>query len=112
MMLRVKDGVKLYGLQPEMLWAIDRINECYDRIGKDCTITSGRGDRHSSKSRHYPGHAVDARTRHLTEAEKLEVKVDIQETLGPQFDVILESTHLHVEFDPKMATEYLTKLPT
>ena len=110
-MLRVKDGVSLYGLQPEMLWAIDRVKECYEQLGEHCTITSARGDRHSSKSRHYSGLAVDFRNRNLDSNQKAEIDGLMREALGIQYDVIPEPTHIHVEYDPKHAPEYFTKLP-
>lgn len=30
-----------------------------------------------------------------------EIKKDIQAAIGPDYDVIVESNHIHLEFDPK-----------
>lgn len=106
MVLHVKEDVKLYGLQPEALWAIDRVEEVYDHNGKHCTITSARGGSHSSHSHHYKGMAVDFRTRHLTEAEKQKIYTDVRHVLGEDYDVVLESDHLHIEYDPSRKEEY------
>lgn len=104
-MLFLKKGVFLYGLQPEMLWAADRANEIYERFGKDCVITSGRGDQHGSHSHHFKGLAIDLRTRHLTHQEQEQVKIQLQSTLGTEYQVVLETDHLHVEYDPASATQ-------
>ena len=65
------------------------------------TITSGRGDKHSEKSRHFSGHAIDLRTRHLS-LTQINAWIDaIKEALGRDYDVIFEGNHIHVEYDPK-----------
>jgi hypothetical protein len=105
-MLHVKEDVKLYGLQPEALWAIDRVEEVFNHNGRHCTITSARGDSHSSHSHHYKGLAVDFRTRHLSETEKQKITRDVIHVLGTDYDVVLESNHLHIEYDPSRIEEY------
>ena len=106
-MLQFKDGVPIFGLQPEILYAIDRTNEIYDRHGVDCVITSSRyGDRHSYGSLHYSGGAFDVRTRQLTEGQINDVVADLKSELGRDYDVIFESNHIHVEYQPKAAMEY------
>jgi hypothetical protein len=100
-MLQVKTGVLLAGLQPEMLIAIDAANLVYSVHNKDCVITSARGDTHSNHSHHYKGLAVDLRTRHLVEPVKIKIVDALQTALGAEYQVIPESTHIHVEYDPK-----------
>lgn len=110
-MLRFKQGVRAYGLAPEMLLALDRAAIVYQAFDKDCTVTSARGDRHSVKSRHYSGLAVDLRTRDLTEVQIRQIHEGLIQALGPDYDVILEADHFHIEYDPKNAYQYLTKGP-
>ncbi len=95
----IKSGVDLRGLQPQMALAYTIISKCYGMY--DCVITSGSDSKHGPNSLHYSGRALDIRTRHLA-GQALQAIVDkVKECLGPQFDVVLESDHLHVEFDPK-----------
>jgi hypothetical protein len=60
---------------------------------------------HHRGSRHYPsnhggvGYAVDLRVWGFDDSERLEVARQIQHQLGPQYDVVDEGTHLHVELD-------------
>jgi UDP-N-acetylenolpyruvoylglucosamine reductase len=64
-------------------------------------LTSANDGQHGFGSLHYAGLAVDVRTHHVT-ANDIEPLADtIREALGPQFDVVLEDTHIHVEFQPK-----------
>lgn len=66
------------------------------------TVTSMRDGRHGPNSRHYAGLAVDLRTRHLTPEQKAEWLATLRANLDPQgFDTVLESNHLHIEYDPK-----------
>jgi len=74
----------------------------YRDRGYDCVVTSAIDGVHSHGSRHYSGLAVDLRTRNI-DAEDMKRMVfnDIKHALGADFDVVLEETHLHIEFDPK-----------
>ena len=106
-MLRFKKGVSIYGLQPEMLWCLDR---CVDAWIGDVTVTSARGDRHSRSSLHYAGHAVDLRTRDLNPQEIADIMSELRLILGDPFDVIDEGSHIHIEYQPKDAHDYPTVL--
>ena len=66
-----------------------------------CTITSGSDGVHGPNSLHYQGKALDFRTRTLTASQKQAVFLSLTAALGTQFDVVLEDTHIHIEFDPK-----------
>lgn len=64
----------------------------------DIVITSTTGGQHVPGSKHYAGRAIDVRTRNWIEPQA--VAEAVATVLGPDFDVILESDHLHIEFDP------------
>ena len=83
-MLLVKEGVSLYGLQPESLWALDVATQVFqEKAGLDCVLTSGRGGKHGAFSHHYKGLAVDLRRRHVLDETMLEEIVkSIRERLG------------------------------
>jgi len=102
-MLCFKSGVQVQGLAPEMLIALDTATEVFNEQGKDCIVTSARiGDKHIAKySRHYAGLAVDLRRRHLTLEQVEDVRVALKTALGPDYKVLLESTHYHVSYKPR-----------
>ena len=71
----------------------------------DVHITSVLGGRHLPYSWHYWGRAVDVSTRDI-DREKLEkLVVEMRRDLGFQYDVIYDSDHLHIEFDPGLKTK-------
>ncbi len=107
-MLRFKEGVSIYGLQPEMLWALDRCVEIWEVTKKHTTVTCARGDRHKKRSRHYCGYAFDLRRHDLTPAKIILIMKELKLVLI-DFDIVLESTHIHVEYDPKHKIEYMTE---
>lgn len=77
------------------------------KSGFEMTITSGTEGRHGERSKHYIGQAVDFRTRDLiweTPDWDYDMRSEFAEhmkKLGRDYDVVLETDHLHVEFDPK-----------
>ena len=100
--MKLKEGVDPTGIQPELLLAIMAAKEAYRDYGYDLVITSLTDGKHSRTSLHYSGCAVDLRTRHMgTEEDKAEIATLIKDSLGPDYDVILESTHIHIEWQPK-----------
>lgn len=100
--LKFKEGVKFSGVQPEIHIIILPVLICYMDLGAPyCMITSALDGTHSTNSLHYKGLALDFRTRHMPE-EALEPLVKrIRQCIGDQYDVVLEKTHIHIEYDPK-----------
>ncbi len=99
--MRLKSSVKLEGLQPQILLAVMVANEVYRQHGKELVITSCNDSRHGENSIHYKGNAVDIRTLYFEYQEKLEVYREIGKRLTADFDVVVESDHIHIEYDPK-----------
>ena len=97
----IKKGVKITGLQPEILLAIIEAREVYRELDAELIITSLLDGKHMPKSFHYKGLAVDLRTRHLSNKDKMIATARLRLMLGPNYDIVLEKTHLHIEFDPK-----------
>ena len=110
-MLKFKEGVKIEGLQPQMLVALDVATEEYDKFSRDCVVTGALKEKknnppkgnHGDFSHHYKGLAVDLRIRHLPDPNGNPgmIKRKLQHRLGEEYQIILESTHIHVEFDPR-----------
>jgi len=101
MTIRLKEGVKAAGLRPEAMLAIIVALSVYQEFGYELVITSLVDGKHSRGSLHYSGAGIDTRTRHMVDAHKKQVADEIQVRLGPDFDVVLEKDHIHIEFQPK-----------
>jgi hypothetical protein len=100
MKFKIKEGVVIWNLDKRMEAALQIISERWQAVLKEIpTITSCREGEHSATSLHYEGRAVDLRTRHLTPEQKASIKLELQRALGFSFDVIQESTHMHIELD-------------
>ena len=102
-MLRLKDNtINFANLQPQILIALQVAERVFNSFGKDCIITSANDGKHSQRSLHYAGAAIDLRTRHLASQEQAkDIASAIQGALNQDFDVVLESTHIHIEYQPK-----------
>lgn len=99
--MKIKDSsVHLSGMRPEILFAIMVVDYVYQSYGEELVITSVVDGHHSSSSLHYAGSAFDARTSYFTPGIRKSVADDVRSRLGFDFDVVLESDHMHVEFQP------------
>lgn len=97
--MKIKPGVDLRGIQPEMAIAAVIAERVYAAQGAELMITSGVEGKHMAGSLHYKGMALDLR---LPPAAKIPATVlALRGSLAEQFDVVLEVDHIHVEFDPK-----------
>lgn len=100
-MITTKAGVDLSGVRPEMIYALLVADGVFASFGKDLIVTSVGDGKHGRGSLHYVGLAVDLRRNHLTDAEAGQIRDQTSKCLGRQYDVVLEETHLHIEFQPK-----------
>ena len=100
-MIRIKQGVNIAGIKQEIVLAINIASVIFAKYKVDCVITCGTNGNHSRGSLHYVGYAVDLRSRDLTDISKQNVLAEIKDALGAQFDIVLHSTHYHLEFQPK-----------
>lgn len=96
-----KKGVKVQGIRQELILAIIVADGVYTSIGKELVITSLLDGTHSNTSLHYTGCGVDFRTRYFTESEAKKARDDISGRLTSDYDVLLESNHIHVEYQPR-----------
>jgi len=67
---------------------------------KEIVITAIFDGTHMSGSKHYTGNAFDMRRNHYTPKELDTLLENLRGSLL-DFDVVLEATHIHVEYDPK-----------
>ena len=98
--MQFKEGVNFTDIHeavsdPTLLAGLDYIFRKFGVEG--AVITSARDGKHNEDSFHYKGQAIDLRTKHVLEALTKQIK----EYLGTDYDVVLESDHIHIEWDPK-----------
>ena len=101
-MVVLKNSVNPAGMSVEIGLALQIIDGIYDEHGQTCTVTSLNDSKHSSGSLHYVGLAVDLRTRDIPVHLVPVIEDALKKALGPTYDVILESNHFHIEFQPKV----------
>ncbi len=99
--MRIKEGVRIAGARPELLFGLLVAEDVFRGRGFDLIVTSVLEGNHHAGSLHYKGLAADVRTRHLPEGMKRVLHDELQTALGTDWDVVLESDHLHLEYDVK-----------
>ncbi len=108
-MLKIKQGVKVIGIRPEMALFMTLAESAFSSYGLDCIVTSVVDSKHKAGSAHYTGRAVDLRIRHIPGYEidgnqaalVNSIYNDLKLAAGENFDVVLEGNHIHCEYDPK-----------
>jgi len=99
--MQIKPGVIIQGVRPELLVAIQVADVVYTQAGHELLITSLLDGQHSRNSLHYTGCAVDIGVRGLDAAEINDIVLALKKRLTRDFDVIVESTHIHIEYQPR-----------
>lgn len=100
-MILFKSNVSVDNLTQELYEGLLVVEEVYEQYGYYCMVTSSDDGQHGPGTLHGSGKAADIRTRHLPEDVKKLIYLSIKRRLEPMgFDVVLESTHIHLEFDP------------
>jgi len=95
------ESVNITGLQIPIIFALNLADGIYNKYGQELIITSALDGVHMEDSLHYEGLAVDLRTYYFTPSQAISVRNEIANLLGSDYDVILEPTHLHIEYQPK-----------
>jgi len=95
----MKLGVDITRLKRQIRQALPKIDLAYTEIsGEEAVISSTYEGDHSPGSLHYANLAVDTRKAKKDNQKVLErLKFD----LGSNYDVVAESSHNHIEHDPK-----------
>lgn len=105
-MISIKAGASIRGLRPEMNVALTVADQVYDSEDLPCRVTEGTGGKHNQASLHYVGLAVDLGVKdyqgNIISMEHIAVIINkLRERLAGEFDVVGETDHVHVEFQPK-----------
>ena len=94
----IKDGAILSGLDIRMRAALKIADKIYKDYDQELAITSGLDGTHSVGSLHYYGLAIDIRTRYFNDATKNAVYVALKQELQNNYVIILEKTHIHIQW--------------
>lgn len=100
--MKVHDSALFKRLKRETLIIVLVVERVWEELGlPEPTITSANDKEHMEGSRHYTDDALDFRTWDIT--PELQPRADglLRRWLGARYDVVWESDHLHIEFDPK-----------
>ena len=101
-MILFKTNVNIYGVQPELVLSVLLINQVFLKHNQNMIITSMIDGVHNLGSLHPKGFAIDIRTRDIFKPILDRIIQELKENYDDQLDIILESDHLHIEFDPKI----------
>ena len=102
--MKIKPGVRLTGMQPQMVLAAVIAESVFVKYGVECVLTSGVEGKHSGTCRHYLGFAIDTRSRDFNPADIPKVLAALKEALTDEFYVAFETNHFHISFKPKTIT--------
>jgi len=94
----IKQGVDISRLKRAIRRSLCVVAKIFRKHGYELVITSTYDGTHSPCSLHYANDAYDVRI--TTGKKRNMIYEEIKEALGDDYDVILEKTHLHIEFDP------------
>lgn len=94
----IKAGVDISRLERNTRRSLPKVALVFDEAREVFIITSTYEGTHGEGSLHYANEAYDVRT---PDDSKLRIFANIQKVLGPDFDVVLERDHYHIEYDPK-----------
>lgn len=95
----LKEGVSIAGIRPELVLALTIAQAIYEDYGYPMLITSLLDGEHMRASLHYVGAAGDLR---LPSGDVGQIVDSLRGALGDNYDVVLETDHIHIEFQPKV----------
>lgn len=97
--MEIKPGVRLAGISPIIVLALVIVERIFSKLRLELVITSVTDGRHMEGSLHHCGLAVDIRRPTYVHTHALVTQ--LRKALGSEFDVVMEPTHIHIEYDPK-----------
>ncbi len=96
--MKIKQGA-IVDNKLAIMMALCTVDPILKKYGQEIIVTEHKGGKHMPTSRHYYDAAVDLRIWDLTEKEKC--VLEMRGAIGSEYDVVLESDHIHLEYDPK-----------
>lgn len=104
-MIHRKASVRFGGLKPELVLAIMIARDIYAQYHEDFRFTSVVDGEHGAVSYHRAGYGMDFNAPGK-QSVTIHILRDLKQKLGPEFDVVVEPDHWHVEFDVRRQGEY------
>lgn len=99
--MKIKQGVRIAGVKPELLFGLRVAESVYAKEGFELTVTAVVDGTHKVGSKHYVGMAADLRTIDLPVGAPARIVAALKAQIDQDFDIVLESDHIHLEYDPK-----------
>jgi hypothetical protein len=96
----LKKGIKLLGIRPELMMGLNVAASVYLEVGEVLVVTSVTDGKHKKSSLHHAGQAADLRTRYFDNATIVQVAEMLRGRLTNEFNVVVESDHIHLEYQP------------
>jgi len=103
----LKEGTQFSNLDSAIIFAAIVADGVWQELGvtSGVTLTSGTDGKHSDQSLHYPcnspsgkGRAIDLRTWNVDPEQAAD---KLRKRLTTEYDTVVESTHIHIEYQPK-----------
>lgn len=106
MKVHIKEGVCLKEINERLIHLCITSWWIWQKYGLDPVITSCNDGNHMKGSLHYNNMAWDLRIWGLPDVKAAALELDgLLNIRHHDYDVVVESDHLHVEFDPKTVDE-------
>ncbi len=107
--MRAKAGVSLDGLREQTWYLLGFVDAATVLLaGREAVVTSARDSHDGKASLHNEGLAADFRTRDVATDLTRALRHFLKAHLDPHgFDTVLESDHLHIEYDPKLGEVFV-----
>lgn len=99
--MQIKEGATIAGIKIEVLEILKAADKIWKAHGQELVITAGLDGTHSAGSLHYCGYAVDLRTNYFDAQTAAKVADELRKALPARYDIVLEKTHIHAEYDPR-----------
>lgn len=102
--VKTKPGVSLHKLKPPILDLLKVTLQVHEKYGYTMTVTSTFEGKHMKNSLHYQDLAFDSRVWGIPKSDQRQIREDIILALkdkADDYDIVIESSHIHYEYDPK-----------
>ena len=94
----IKAGVDISRLKREIRRSLVKTDAFVDHHNEELTITSTYEGNHGVGSLHYADEAYDIRRPLGVQLSNMSL---LRDSLGSDYDVVLNINHIHIEYDPK-----------
>lgn len=92
----IKAGVDISRLNREIRRGLQKTDTFVQELGRELYVSSTFEGNHGAGSLHYANDAFDFSRPVLAMESVVQLRVE----LGPDFDVVVEPDHVHLEYDP------------